>query len=114
MNKKRIYHLGRWPLLALLVATLLLSACQAQPGRAATTPERTSSPAPTTTPPVPSGERPLPFRSISWSVSLGLFSKADLFGQSDFFVITSEEEIQKPKSQVADVELRFSDAALFC
>lgn len=110
MNKKTICHPRHWILLAVLVAVLLLSACQAQPDRAATTPGRTSSPAPTTTPPVPSGERPLPFRTISWDISFNLFSKTDIFGQSDFFVITSVEEIQKPKSQVADVELRFGDA----
>lgn len=108
MNEKWIYHMGRWTLFALLVAALLLSACQVQPGRPLAAPVRTPSPGAAS--PVPSGERLLPFTSISRSVSLGLFSKADLFGQSDFFAITSVEEIKKPKSQVADVELRFSDA----
>jgi hypothetical protein len=109
MNKKTICHPRHWILLAVLVAVLLLSACQAQPDRAATTPGRTSSPVPTTIPPILAGERPLPFRTISWRTSLAFFSKADFFARSDFFVITSVGEIQKPKSQIADVELYFSD-----
>jgi len=110
MNEKRIYDLGRWTLLVLLVAALLLSACQAQPGRQSTAPARTSLPSPSPALPAAAGERLLPFRSISWDISFNLFSKTDLFGRVDFFVITSMEEIQKPKSQVADVELRLSDA----
>jgi hypothetical protein len=87
MNTKRICRLGRWTLLGLFVTIFWLSACQTQSGRPLATPPGTSllSPtllSPSTASPVPAGERPLPFRSISRSVSLGLFSKADLFGRS--------------------------------
>ncbi len=114
MNKKRICHPRHWILLAVLVAVLLLSACQAQPDRAATTPGRTSSPVPTTIPPILAGERPLPFRTISREAFSSLLTKTDYFTtsefsvRSDFFVITSEAEIQKPRSQSADAELRLS------
>jgi len=108
MNEKKIYHLDRWTSLALLVAALLLSTCQVGPGKQSAAPVRT--PSLGTVPPMPAGERLLPFRSISRDISFNLFSKTDLFGRVDFFVITSMEEIQKPKSQVADVELRLSDA----
>lgn len=108
MNTKRICRLGCWALLGLFVTIFWLSACQAQPVRPSTAPARTSPPSPSPALPAAAGERPLSFRSISWDISLGLFSKDDLFGPSDFFVITSMEEIQKPKSQVADVELRLS------
>lgn len=109
MNEKWIYHMGHWALLVLFVAALLVFACQAQSVRQSTAPAHTPLPSPSPASPAPAGERPVPFGSISRSVSLGLFSKDELFGRADFFVITSVDEIQKPKSQVADVQLRLSD-----
>lgn len=114
MNSERIYYSGWWTLLTLLVAILSLSACQAQPGGPLTGSERISSPAPTTMLPAPSGERALPFKTISRGAFSSLLSKIDFSAtsdfsvRSDFFVITCAAEIQKPKSQSADAELRFS------
>lgn len=110
MNKKWIGHTGRWTLFALFVAAWLLSACQVEPGKPSAASVRT--PSLGTASPMPAGERPLPFRSISRDISFNLFSKADLLERADFFIITGLEEIQKPQSQVADVELRLSDDVL--